>query len=121
MTRESGGREISAGSAGGAGVEPVLLAGAVEQRQDLGAGGGDGDGVLEVSGTKTVPGHHGPAVVEDLGLGTALDDGWTVVTRDGSRSAHFEHTVAITPAGPEVLTLLDGARQEDWLDARALG
>jgi methionyl aminopeptidase len=50
-----------------------------------------------------------------------LDDGWTVVTRDGSRSAHFEHTVAITPAGPEVLTLLDGARQEDWLDARALG
>jgi methionyl aminopeptidase len=50
-----------------------------------------------------------------------LDDGWTVVTRDASRSAHFEHTVAITPAGPEVLTLLDGARQEDWLDARALG
>ena len=50
-----------------------------------------------------------------------LDDGWTVVTRDGSRSAHFEHTVAITSAGPEVLTLLDGARQEDWLDARALG
>jgi methionyl aminopeptidase len=49
-----------------------------------------------------------------------LDDGWTVVTRDGSRSAHFEHTVAITPAGPEVFTLLDGVRQEDWLDARAL-
>ncbi len=44
-----------------------------------------------------------------------LDDGWTVVTRDGSRSAHFEHTVAITPDGPEVLTLLDGARQSDWL------
>ncbi len=48
-----------------------------------------------------------------------LEDGWTVVTRDGSRSAHFEHTVAITAAGPEVLTLLDGARQEDWLDVRA--
>jgi methionyl aminopeptidase len=48
-----------------------------------------------------------------------LDDGWTVVTRDGSRSAHFEHTVAITPQGPEVLTLLDGARQEDWLPAAA--
>ena len=44
-----------------------------------------------------------------------LDDGWTVVTRDGSRSAHFEHTVAVTPHGPEVLTLLDGAHQEDWL------
>jgi methionyl aminopeptidase len=48
-----------------------------------------------------------------------LDDGWTVVTRDGSRSAHFEHTVAITPAGPEVLTLLDGARQEDWFPTAA--
>ncbi len=34
-----------------------------------------------------------------------LDDGWTVVTRDGSLSAHFEHTVAITENGPEVLTL----------------
>jgi methionyl aminopeptidase len=34
-----------------------------------------------------------------------LDDGWTVVTADGSRSAHFEHTVAITDAGPEILTL----------------
>ncbi|GAB4280056.1 MAG: type I methionyl aminopeptidase [Coriobacteriia bacterium] len=34
-----------------------------------------------------------------------LDDGWTVVTRDGSLSAHFEHTVAITEDGPEVLTL----------------
>ena len=44
-----------------------------------------------------------------------LEDGWTVVTRDGSRSAHFEHTVAITPDGPEVLTLMPGARQEDWL------
>jgi methionyl aminopeptidase len=33
-----------------------------------------------------------------------LDDGWTVVTADGSRSAHFEHTVAITENGPEVLT-----------------
>jgi methionyl aminopeptidase len=34
-----------------------------------------------------------------------LDDGWTVVTADGSLSAHFEHTVAITRNGPEVLTL----------------
>ena len=34
-----------------------------------------------------------------------LDDGWTVVTADGSLSAHFEHTVAITRDGPEVLTL----------------
>jgi methionyl aminopeptidase len=34
-----------------------------------------------------------------------LDDGWTVVTVDGSRSAHFEHSVAITDDGPEILTL----------------
>lgn len=33
-----------------------------------------------------------------------LDDGWTAVTADGSLSAHFEHTVAITPDGPMVLT-----------------
>ena len=33
-----------------------------------------------------------------------LADGWTVVTLDGARSAHFEHTVAITAAGPWVLT-----------------
>ena len=33
-----------------------------------------------------------------------LDDGWTVVTRDGSLSAHFEHTVALTDNGPEILT-----------------
>ena len=34
-----------------------------------------------------------------------LEDGWTVVTADGSRSAHFEHTVAVTSAGPIVLTV----------------
>ena len=34
-----------------------------------------------------------------------LDDGWTVVTRDHKRSAHFEHTIAVTEHGPEVLTL----------------
>ncbi|MFH1006785.1 MAG: type I methionyl aminopeptidase [Candidatus Latescibacterota bacterium] len=33
-------------------------------------------------------------------------DGWTIVTKDGSPSAHFEHTVAVTEDGPEVLTLL---------------
>lgn len=33
-----------------------------------------------------------------------LADGWTVVTEDGSYSAHFEHTVAITDNGPEILT-----------------
>jgi methionyl aminopeptidase len=33
-----------------------------------------------------------------------LDDGWTVVTQDRARSAHFEHTVAVTSNGPRVLT-----------------
>ncbi len=35
-----------------------------------------------------------------------LDDGWTAVTCDGGLSAHFEHTVAITEHGPEILTKL---------------
>jgi len=38
-----------------------------------------------------------------------LADKWTVVTVDGSRSAHFEHTVAITEGGPRVLTQLQAA------------
>jgi len=33
-----------------------------------------------------------------------LDDGWSVMTRDGSLSAHFEHTIAVTDHGPEVFT-----------------
>ncbi len=37
-----------------------------------------------------------------------LDDGWTVKTKDGSWSAHFEHTFTLTPDGPWVLTALDG-------------
>ncbi len=39
----------------------------------------------------------GPDTVE-------LDDGWSVVTADGSLSAHFEHTIAVSEDGPEVLT-----------------
>jgi len=34
-----------------------------------------------------------------------LDDHWTVVTADGSASAHFEHTIAIVDGGAEILTL----------------
>ncbi|MHB1509007.1 MAG: type I methionyl aminopeptidase [Acidimicrobiales bacterium] len=40
----------------------------------------------------------GPETVE-------LADGWSVVTADGGLSAHFEHTIAVTEAGPEVLTI----------------
>jgi methionyl aminopeptidase len=47
-----------------------------------------------------------------------LDDGWTVVSRDGRRTAHFEHSVAVTADGPRVLTAfedphLDGPHA-DW-------
>ena len=39
-----------------------------------------------------------------------LDDGWTVITADGTWAAHFEHTVAITADGPWVLTAEDGGQ-----------
>lgn len=35
-----------------------------------------------------------------------LDDGWTIVTRDGSLAAHFEHTVLITETGAEIITVI---------------
>jgi methionyl aminopeptidase len=35
-------------------------------------------------------------------------DGWSIVMTDGERAAHFEHTVAVTDDGPEVLTALRG-------------
>lgn len=59
---------------------------------------------------------HGPALMEGMVLaiepmlsaGTdqiqTLEDRWTVVTADRARSAHFEHTIAITEKGPQVLT-----------------
>ena len=34
-----------------------------------------------------------------------MPDGWTVLTKDGSLSAHFEHTVAITSSGPQIMTI----------------
>ena len=51
------------------------------------------------------------AIEPMVSLGTkevdTLDDGWTVDTKDRRFSAHFEHTVAMTPEGPRVLTYLD--------------
>jgi methionyl aminopeptidase len=47
-----------------------------------------------------------------------LSDGWTVSTVDGSRSAHWEHTVAVLEDGPWVLTAEDGGRAE--LDKRGV-
>jgi methionyl aminopeptidase len=52
---------------------------------------------------------HVLAIEPMVNAGTAetevLDDGWTVITKDHKRSAHFEHTIAVTDHGPEVLTL----------------
>ena len=61
-------------------------------------------------GTKLVPGLT-IAIEPMVNVGGAstrtMPDRWTVVTSDGSRSAHFEHTVAITASGPRVLTRVD--------------
>jgi methionyl aminopeptidase len=65
-------------------------------------------------GPKLVPGL-ALAVEPMVTLGSSetdvLDDGWTVVTTDGSRSAHFEHTFALTANGAWVLTALDGGEE----------
>jgi methionyl aminopeptidase len=65
----------------------------------------------------------GPEIVKGLALAVepmvnlgarhtrVLGDGWTVVTQDGSASAHFEHTFTVTDEGPWVLTALDGGRE----------
>ncbi|MGL4306081.1 MAG: type I methionyl aminopeptidase [Mycobacteriaceae bacterium] len=49
------------------------------------------------------------AIEPMLTLGTSetevLEDGWTVVTTDGTKSAHWEHTVAVTSSGPRILTM----------------
>jgi len=45
-----------------------------------------------------------PMVTMGSGDVRVLDDGWTAVTRDGSLAAHFEHTIAVTEDGPDVLT-----------------
>jgi methionyl aminopeptidase len=70
---------------------------------------------------------HGPRLVRGIALAVEpmitlggietdlLDDDWTVVTRDGSVAAHFEHTFTLTRSGTWVLTALDGgsARLDD--------
>jgi methionyl aminopeptidase len=47
-----------------------------------------------------------PMVNEGTSAVRVLSDGWTVVTIDGKRSAHFEHTIAITEDGAEILSIL---------------
>src|SRR5215210_2076181 len=61
------------------------------------------------------------AVEPMINLGThqtkVLKDGWTVVTLDGLPSAHYEHTIAVTEGGPEVLTRVAKAVKEEQLEA----
>ena len=77
------------------------------------------------------PGGRGPRLSEGMVLAIepmvnagkpavkVLGDGWTAVTRDGSLSAHFEHTVVVTREGCEILTLLESeaARAKQLLGA----
>jgi methionyl aminopeptidase len=77
------------------------------------------------------PGGRGPRLAEGMVLAIepmvnagkpavkVLSDGWTAVTRDGSLSAHFEHTVTVTADGCEILTLRpsDEARAKTLLAA----
>jgi methionyl aminopeptidase len=46
-----------------------------------------------------------PMVCAGSSATRVLDDGWTVVTVDGSLAAHWEHTIAVTDDGPQILTL----------------
>jgi methionyl aminopeptidase len=69
------------------------------------------------------PAGHGPRLAEGMVLAIepmvnigkpvvkVLADGWTAVTRDGSLSAHFEHTVAVTKDGSEILTLIEADQE----------
>ena len=80
------------------------------------------------------PAGHGPRLSEGMVIAIepmvnagkpavkVLSDGWTAVTRDKSLSAHFEHTVAVTRGGCEILTLLaaDEARARQLLSGRAV-
>jgi methionyl aminopeptidase len=49
-----------------------------------------------------------PMVLVGTSQTSVKDDQWTVVSADGSLTAHFEHTVAVTADGPRILTLLNG-------------
>lgn len=103
----------------GAAVEAVVLAGRFTVVRDL-VGHGVGASMHE---EPQVPNHGKPKRGSKLQVGLTiaiepmvnaggaatrtLSDKWTIVTLDGARSAHFEHTVAVTPDGPRILTTLD--------------
>ena len=53
-----------------------------------------------------------PMITLGSAIGVELDDEWTVVTKDGSRAAHWEHTITVTDRGLWVLTAPDGGEAE---------
>ena len=61
------------------------------------------DAVMEAGMTFTIE----PMITLGTGESYLLDDDWTVLTQDGSRCAQFEHTLAVTDSGVEILTLPD--------------
>jgi methionyl aminopeptidase len=77
---------------------------------------------MEPSVPHVGPAGHGPQLRDGMALAiepmitagspevTVLEDGWTVVTLDGSWAAHWEHSVAIMSDGPVVLTQADGGK-----------
>lgn len=65
------------------------------------AGDADGNYVLQPGVVIAIE----PMVQQGTWQTRTLKDGWTVVSKDGSLAAHFEHTVAVTNNGPEILTL----------------
>jgi methionyl aminopeptidase len=75
-----------------------------EAPQVLNYDGGDADGGLVMEPGLVI------AVEPMVQAGTwqtrTLDDRWTVVSKDGSLAAHFEHTIAVSNSGAEILTLL---------------
>lgn len=73
-----------------------------ESPQVLNYVGGDADGNLPLEAGLVIAVE--PMVQVGTWLTRTLNDKWTVVSKDGSLAAHFEHTIAITNNGPEVLT-----------------
>ena len=61
------------------------------------------NGIKPVDSRQPIPDDLAQEMVNEL---MELEDEWTVVTRDGSLCAHFEHTIAITDDGTEILTLI---------------
>jgi methionyl aminopeptidase len=93
---ESHGYEVVRGY-GGHGVGKIL-----HEQPHIPNVGHPGDGVMLKSGMVIAI---EPMLVDGNCAVKVASDGWTISTKDGSRAAHFEHTIAITHDGPEILSI----------------